>query len=212
MCQGYFHFDRLSPDGQWVICEDGANIIVFRRSGEKWIFSSQEYFGDFIDFNTLPVLWTRDGQSLYFALKQEADYVGPALIEDEKPAFVLLRMDLSTGNVYTILPTDQHRATFYWFSFSPTEETLAWRGGQSSLKVWFLNLNTGNNFSIQFDSSYQGASNLYSWSEDGTKLFVQLVGSNGSYLAQINILSQSVSSISAATPFITLTPTPTTNP
>jgi hypothetical protein len=131
----------LSPDGKWVFCGEGENVMAIDRTGNAWTYSMSDFFGESgWNYDITLIYWTLDGEYIYFAPHHVMDWGDDTYYYDLY--FALLRMDLNSGKVSTILPLENGFDTYYLISISPTGRRLAF-SYQNLVIVRDLKTNTG---------------------------------------------------------------------
>jgi WD40-like Beta Propeller Repeat len=115
------------------------------------------------------IQWSPDRRYFYFAPMRYIDGIEPLPYN----GIALLKMDLTNGEVITILPAAKQDISFYELSISPTGRRLAYIYTHNPTEVMILDLKTGEEKTIQLDPLLQGAGWL-SWSESGTELTFQV--------------------------------------
>jgi hypothetical protein len=160
----------MSSDGNWAVCDSSPGIHVVSRNGADWEFSYDEFFGtEFYGF-TYIAAWTLDGRYLFFGPMATIDGIYP--FPDN--AMALLRMDLQTGQVQTILSgnRDYDQPRFYALSVSPTGRRVAYifyENYLAPIDIQILDLRTGEAQVISLDPLYSDGG-WFSWSDDGIEL------------------------------------------
>ncbi len=204
-CAYYARLGYLSPDGNWVLCDP----TVMNRNGKTWTFSLSEYFNvQTFDYDLRAISWTPDGKYLFFAARQP---VNRADVVPYQLYWALLRWNLETGKVNTVLPLNQKTFSAYLLSISPGGKRLAYasssQSGSMPSRVVLRDLKSGAENFYEFGSSYAIAGE-FAWSADGTELDVPLASGPGLYLAKVNVLVGSSPVITESTPG----PTPASTP
>jgi hypothetical protein len=186
----------ISPDGKWVFCEDGTEVVAIQRNGPRWTFSMSDFFGESgWNYGVLPIYWTRDGAGLFFA---PVHIVDSAFEIPYNIYFALMYMDLNLGKVNVILPLKNGFDTYYLISISPTGRRLVYHDQthrDSSLTV--RDLKTNAEYSWVDNSDFVSG---FSWSADGTELryFVQKDG--GIYWVRVDVQNNALPVLYAITP------------
>lgn len=184
-----------SPNKTWAVVaclgdnqEDGITTKIVRRGGEKtWSLSFSElylqpYRTDDTSISTLlensfiPVRWTKNEDFVYLAVKtsnEETPYKGYD---------GLFRLDLSTGNLRTVLkPAIYPLATTYDFKFSPNGNKLAYiNQSVGPITIVMVDTGSGEESRITLDARFTQAGGL-TWSQDEKRLVVAALdeGANG---------------------------------
>lgn len=175
-----------SPNKTWAVVaclgdnpEDGITTKIVRRGGEKlWSLSFNELYlqpyraGDssmsaLLENSFTPVRWTKNEDFVYLAIKtshEETPY---------KSYDGLLRIDLSTGNIRTVLkPAVYPLATTYDFKFSPNGNKLAYiNQSVGPITLVMIDTGSGEESRITLDARFTRAGGLV-WSQDEKQLVV----------------------------------------
>jgi hypothetical protein len=160
----------ISPKGNWAAAacgyENDQTLQIANESGTVWKLNFSDYLSEMMgkDGNPMgglvPIYWTADDQYLFFSPYVAWDGGGTCFYGFGYGG--LYRMSMKDGKISTILPlTDMMDQ--YFFAFSPDGRYLAYIDGNPHL----LNLNTGDNYSINVDENISG--NL-TWSPDSSRL------------------------------------------
>jgi hypothetical protein len=189
---------NISPDGNWLFCS-GQDLLVISRMNKRWIYSMADFFGDSgWNYDLKIIFWTMDGNYLFFAPNHVMDY-GDSTYHYEL-YFALLRLDLSTGEVYAILPLENGFDTYYMVSISPTGRRLAYSYHQV---ITVRDLRTGSEYNWPEYYSHAGD---FSWSTDGTELYYEVLGPGGIYSKKVDVQNLALPVIYAIKPEATSTP------
>jgi hypothetical protein len=181
-CEEYYILMHMSPDGKWTFCDGYKAINVINQQGQKWIFSYEKDFGSGIspDFTNL-IHWSVNEHYLYFAPMIGLDGVYPFPYN----GLALYRMDLSSGDVQTVLPSHLKSidlADLYTLSISPTGRRLAFIYEKSfvdPVDIVIMDLRTGEKNFIHLGTTYFEVG-WFSWSRDGTEFSFTVIGLKGS--------------------------------
>ncbi|MEA5077142.1 MAG: hypothetical protein VB013_01110 [Anaerolineaceae bacterium] len=176
----------FSPDHNWLAwaCpyaykEDNQTLEIASLRGNDWILQSRNYYTDefkkdFLEFSPysemgiLPVNWSKDGKSLYFATRISIDADGPCFFGFGDNG--LYKIDVQTGKISTILPPPSSNSRYgYQYAFSPDEKWLVYGFDQTSI----LNLQTNEVYPID-----KGWTRAFTWSQDSSKVVYILDNSN----------------------------------
>lgn len=167
-----------SPD------DDSLIMTVSKRdTSTLWKLVYKDYTqrgGTFWDEGFRAVHWSEDGRYAYISLFFHGDggecFVGMSLGQDGDE---LLRLDLETGSISTILPRRRNDAS-YGFSFAPTGRRLVYEA--YSLRLSILDFQTGQVIDVDRARQFEVGGN-YIWSPDG----LRFVYSNVTYTDQWNV-------------------------
>jgi hypothetical protein len=201
ICKDPFSIREFSPNGLWMteLCdsrEDDSLIMTLsnRETHELWKLVYREYTqraGILWDEGFAVVYWSNDNRYAYVRLFFHGDggecFVGMKSGQDGKG---LLRLDLQTGSIVTILPTGED--TNYGFSFAPTGRRLVYETYSTGLKI--LDIQTGQLIDVDPARQFDIGGN-YIWSPDG----LQFVYSNVSYTDQWAVLNYSLRMVDGKT-------------
>lgn len=184
-----------SPNKTWasVAClgdnsEDGITTKIIQRGGEKlWSLSFNELYlqtyrsddpavAALLKYSFVPVRWTKNEDFVYLAVKTSAEET-PYQSYDG-----LFRIDLSSGNVRTVLkPAIYPLATTYDFKFSPNGNKLAYiNQSVGPITIVMIDTGSGEESRITLDARFTKAGGLV-WSQDEKQLVVAALdeGANG---------------------------------
>jgi hypothetical protein len=194
ICTDPFTQREFSPDGLWMteLCpgeEDDSLIMTIsnRETHKLWKLVYRDYTersGVFGDEGFQVVNWSNDDTYAYISVFFHGDggvcFTG---MRPEQYGKGLLRLDLQTGSVTTMLPLKDEGG--YGFSFSPTGRRLVYETYLPGLRI--LDMQTGQlidaNSARQFD-----VGGNYVWSPDG----LQFVYSNVEYTDQWDLANYSL--------------------
>ena len=181
---------QISPDENWIFCEDigihGPQFSLFSKLGQEIVFSYYDFSGSEMWGNTRLQYWTTDGQFLYFSPMYNIDSADSSPdIATSYNAIALLRMNLLTGDVQTILPgswADFSDVTFYVLSISPTGRRLAYIDHRG--EIYVRDLKNNEEQVLLLDSVYVNLGR-FSWSDDGLQLSFRVLNQSDSNLYQL---------------------------
>lgn len=190
ICTDPFSQRWFSPNGLWMTeqChseEDDSLILTVskRDTSTLWKLIYRDYTqraGSLFDEGFRIVHWSRDDQYAYISLFFQGDggecFVGMSPGQDGDE---LLRLDLETGSITTILPRRRNDAS-YGFSFAPTGRRLVYEA--YSLRLSILDFQTGQVIDVDRARQFEVGGN-YIWSPDG----LRFVYSNVSYTDQWDV-------------------------
>jgi hypothetical protein len=161
----------MASGGKWTFCDLVDEITAINKQGQSWTFSYERDFGagGHVGYTNL-IHWELEEDFLYFA---------PMAIVDGNRALpynslALYRMDLTTGEVQTVLPPSGTNTAphFYTLSISPTGRRLAYIFETSVFdpaEIIVLDLRTGEKKSIRPGATYTEVG-WFSWSADGMEM------------------------------------------
>lgn len=190
ICTDPFSQRWFSPNGLWMTeqChseEDDSLILTVskRDTSTLWKLIYRDYTqraGTLSDEGFRIVHWSRDDRYAYISLFFHGDggecFVGMSPGQDGDE---LLRLDLETGSITTILPRRINDAS-YGFSFAPTGRRLVYEA--YSLRLSILDFQTGQVIDVDRARQFEVGGN-YIWSPDG----LRFVYSNVSYTDQWDV-------------------------
>ncbi len=120
-------FWETSPDGHWIVdkyCTGGnsENALFHMKvlnilDGREWQVDFDTVKFGYEDGSFWPAHWSKDGRFLFISVFRQMDGGGFEFVN----ATMLLRLNLTTGEVIQILPDG-----FHTFAFSPKSEKLAY--------------------------------------------------------------------------------------
>jgi len=159
----------ISPKGNWAAAacgyENDQTLQIANESGTVWKLNFSDYLSEMMgkDGNPMgglvPIHWTADDRYLFFSPYVAWDGGGTCFYGFGYGG--LYRMSMKDGKISTILPLT-NMMDQYFFAFSPDGRYLAYINGNPHI----LNLNTGDNYSINVDENISG--NL-TWSPDSSR-------------------------------------------
>jgi hypothetical protein len=201
ICTDPFTQREFSPDGLWLteLCpseaDDSLILTVSNRATQSlWKLVYRDYTqraGTFWDEGFQVVNWSNDDRYVYIRVFFFGDGgVCFTHMHPEQHGKGLLRLDLQTGSVTTMLPLKDQGG--YNFSFSPTGRRLVYRTYPPGLRI--LDLQTGQLIDVNPASQFDVGGN-YVWSPDG----LQFVYFNVAYTDQWDIANYSLRLVNGKT-------------
>lgn len=169
--------------------EDDSLIMTLsnKETQRTWKLVHRDYTqraGILFDEGFRVVHWPNDGTYAYLSLFFHGDgSVCFTHMRPEQHGKGLLRLDLQTGSVTTVLPLGDQVG--YGFSFAPTGRRLVYEVYSLGLKI--LDIQTGQLIDVDPERQFDVGGN-YIWSPDG----LQFVYSNVSYTDQWAVANYSL--------------------
>jgi hypothetical protein len=175
-CGNFEIAQHLSPDGNWTFCDRTESIEVLSKTGTIWTLSYRDYFGSEFYGYTRLVAWTPDSRYLYFAPMATIDGIYPVPYN----GIALIRMDVDTGKVQSILPGRLDQDEFYVLSVSPNGRWLAFVPYGTPDIANIVDLEKGGQRTVAPGADYHNIG-WFKWSDDGTELSFSVLGRGNFY-------------------------------
>jgi WD40 repeat protein len=159
-------FDQsFSPNGEWISILCGGYRKIFRVDGsQSWNFKFQEMYEHDAPGFIKTHHWPKDGRYAYLSA-QISDMDGPGMIFVD--GWALYRLDLSNGNISTVLQPVPYLS--YSFAFSPTDRYLIYTHPRQPKLIHVYEFSSGEDITFSLGDDYVIAG-IFLWSPDGKKV------------------------------------------
>lgn len=162
----------VSPNGNWELSqwEQGVDVTMINLSGNTWKFSYSKLTNDISYILSSVQQWTEDGKYVFFY---------PAHGYGTSKVYGLFRMDLTNGNVVSLIGNGYISDYYYYFSISPDAKKLIYITTDGRLVIKDLQDNTKKTIQISLNASEDVLN--FIWSPDQTKVIFAKVKRNEEY-------------------------------
>ena len=158
----------ISPSGDWSLSgqDYGAGVYLRNSSGDTWKFTySINNNSDYLPSSVQR--WTTDGKYVFFS---------PRYSDGNSKVYGLFRMDLTNGNVVSLIGNGYISNYYYYLSVSPNAQKFVYITTDKRLIIKDLKDDTKKTIQMSL-SAGQDISNFI-WSPDETKVVFAKVKRN----------------------------------
>jgi len=162
----------VSPNGNWELSqwEQDADVTLIGLSGNTWKFSYSKSTNDLSYLLSSVHCWTEDGKYVFFS---------PAHGYGTSKVYGLFRMDLTNGNVVSLIGNGYISDHYFYFSVSANAKKLIYITTDKRLIIKNLQDNTKKTIQISLNASEDILN--FIWSPDETKVIFAKVKRNEEY-------------------------------
>jgi len=161
----------ISPNGSWNLSEQdyGAGVDLIGSSGDTWKFTYS--INNNSDYSPSHIQrWTSDGKYVFFS---------PFYADGSSKVYGLFRMDLTNGNVVSLIGNGYISNYYFYLSVSPDAQKIIYVTTDGRLVIKDLQDDTKKTIQISLNTSQDVSS--FIWSPDETKVIFAKVKRDAEY-------------------------------